>query len=130
MLFGRIILALTALLFLVYGVVCLFSPQVPAGYIGLILTANGDTTATVEFTAMYGGLQTAMGLVFGWYVLDRERLPTGLGVMATLFAGLGIARAIGLTAYGVDNYNAGAAGYELGSAVLATIGWLLTRRRS
>ena len=130
MLFGRIILALTALIFLAYGIVCLFSPQVPAGFIGLILTSNGDTTATIEFTAMYGGLQFAIGLVLGWYALGRERVPTGLGVMATLFAGLGIARAIGLVAYGSDQYNDSAVIYELGSAVIAAICWLLTRRRN
>lgn len=128
MLFGRFILALNALTFLAYGIVCVFSPQVPAGFIGLILTANGDTTATIEFTAMYGGLQSAIGLVLGWYALRRERVPTGLGVMATLFAGLGIARAIGLAAYGVDHYNGGGVIYELGFAVIAAICWLLTRR--
>ena len=56
---GKIILWISAAVFICYGLVCFFSPAVPAGYAGLDLT-NGDALA--EIGAMYGGLQTGFGL--------------------------------------------------------------------
>lgn len=124
---GRIFLGLMALVSIAYGIGCLFVPQLPAGLAGMIVPASGDTTALVAFTAMYGGLRTAMGIMFAWHVLDRRRAVTGLGVMATLMGATGIARTFGLVSYGTDPYNTTVVVFELGTAILAAIAWLMAR---
>ena len=54
---GKIILWISAVMFIGYGVACFFSPALPAGYAGLTIT-SGD--AFSEMGAMYGGLQTGI----------------------------------------------------------------------
>ena len=43
---GKIVLWFTAAMFIVYGVVCFFSPELPANYAGLVI-ASGDGYAEV-----------------------------------------------------------------------------------
>lgn len=128
MVVGRIFLGMMALVSIAYGSSCLFLPRLPAGLAGMILPSNGNTAAIVAFTAIYGGLQIAMGLLFGWYVLEHRRAVTGLGVMAALIGGLGIGRAIGLARYGADPYNTTVVVFNLGTATIAAIAWLMAHR--
>lgn len=128
MVVGRIFLGMMALVSIVYGIGCLFLPRLPAGLAGLILPASGNSAAIIEFMAMYGGLQTATGLMFGWYVLKHRRALTGLGVMATLMGGVAIGRAIGLARYGADAYNTTVLVFELGTAAIAAFAWLTAQR--
>ncbi len=57
---ARIFLGITAAVFIGYGLVCLASPEVVANATGMNLATS---TASVEVRAMYGGLQTAVGLL-------------------------------------------------------------------
>jgi len=61
MMLGKTILGVSALILISYGAVCLISPATPAAFAGLIIS-NGDAFA--EVGAMYGGLQTGLGLFF------------------------------------------------------------------
>ena len=56
---GKVILWVSAAMFIVYGLMCLFSPALPTGYAGLAMN-SGDAFA--EVGAMYGGLQTGFGI--------------------------------------------------------------------
>lgn len=126
MLFARALLLINGLLLAGYGVACLISPALPAGYMGVEL---GSAGGPVEFIAMYGGLQIAAGLYFAVCGVAISRFLEGIRLMAVLFAGLGLARLSGLLRIGVDDYNLYAVIYELGSMTLAIIALrLLTRR--
>ena len=55
---GKIVLWISAITFITYGLAVSFHPELPAGYAGLVMI-NGDAFA--EIGAMYGGLQTGFG---------------------------------------------------------------------
>ena len=106
----RIFLALMALLFTPYGLYCLFVPEtLQAG--GLLYeTATGST----EIRAMYGGLQTAVGLFAAWGALAPERAGQVLPALFALFAGLALGRLFGVVADGdVTSYTGGALVLEI-----------------
>jgi hypothetical protein len=115
-LFAKLLLILNGLTFIIYGLACAFDPSLPAGYIGMEL---GQAGGHVEFLAMYGGLQTALGIFFLYCGLHSGSRMAGLKCLALFFGGLGLARLVGLLTHGVDNYNLAAACYELGVALLA-----------
>lgn len=123
--FAKILLICTGVIFGVYGIACAINPALPAGYIGVEL---GDAGGTVEFMAMYGGLQAAMGLLFLYFGLRTELHAAGLKCIVLLLGGLGVTRLVGLMVHGPDSYNLGAVVYELGSVALAL--WALSRSRS
>ena len=56
----RLFLGFQALLFIPYGLYCLVNPAVLAGGAGV--TAS-SITGTIELQTMYGGLQTAVGVL-------------------------------------------------------------------
>ena len=58
---GQFVLWINAIAFIFYGLQCYFMPNLPADLIGFTLT-NAD--AKIEIMAMYGGLQTAVGLLW------------------------------------------------------------------
>ena len=91
MLVSRMILGVSALILMTYGLLCLVSPELPAEYSGLKIS-NGDAFA--EIGAMYGGLQTGLGLFFLLGTAKREA---------------------------VTAYTYGALGYELVTTCLALI---------
>jgi len=122
MLFARIVLIGTGILFALYGLACLLDPGVPARLIGVEL---GSAAGPVEFIAMYGGLQLALGIYLAACGADQARALHGLAVLAAITAGLGIARSIGLARLGLDDYNLYAACYELGTLAVS----LLARQR-
>lgn len=59
MLLGKTILAISSIVFIADGLVSLISPAIRAGFAGLRMT-SGD--AFTRIGAMYGGLQTGLGL--------------------------------------------------------------------
>ena len=97
---------------------CFFDPNVPAAYIGMEL---GNAGGPVEFIAMYGGLQFALGVYFLLSGLGTARIPEAVRIMAIIFAGLGVARLTGLLRVGIDDYNLWATVYELSSMTLAIL---------
>jgi hypothetical protein len=122
MTFARIWLGLNGLLFLVYGLVCLLDPAVPAGYAGMTLPG---ASARTEVAAMYGGLQAGLGAWLVWSALRPDRVPTALPVLAVLTGSLATGRAFGLAAHGATAYNVSAVLYEATVAVLAVFAWRL-----
>jgi hypothetical protein len=115
---GKIILWISAITFISYGLVCLFSPEVPAGYAGLTLT-NGDAYA--EIGAMYGGLQTGFGLFCLLGALRADLYRPALGLLVMVIGSLALGRLYS-TISGSDpvgGYTYGAMAYEFTTAILA-----------
>ena len=115
---GKIILWISAIIFISYGLVCLFSPQVPAGYAGLSMT-NGDAFA--EVGAMYGGLQTGFGLFCLLGALKADLYRPTLAALLLVVGGLALGRLYS-TLTGTDPvavYTWGAMAYESTTAIIA-----------
>ncbi len=111
MVLGKTILAVSALILISYGVVSLISPTTPATYAGLIIS-NGDAFA--EVSAMYGGLQTGLGLFFLLALLKSEFYRSGLIVLFLTIGSLAMARLVSLlmTDQILTAYSYGALVYE------------------
>ena len=117
---GKIVLWVTAITFLGYGIACLLSPDLPAGYAGLTMT-NGD--AFSEIGAMYGGLQIGIGLFCVVGVMNSPYFRPALMLLVLVIGGLATARLYS-TLIGVDpvgGYTWGAMAYEFGTAILAVV---------
>jgi hypothetical protein len=127
MAFARIWLALNGVLFLVYGLVCVVAPNLPAGYAELVLPT---ATARTEVSAMYGGLQAGLGALLCWSAMRPERVAHGLVVLVVLIGSLALGRAYGIVANGATAYNVGAIVYEATAAGLGFVAWRLVTARS
>ena len=118
---ARIFLGISAVLWLPFGLYCLFEPGFLAGAAGV-----GFTTATgsIDMRATYGGLTSALGafaligaLRPGW---TRQALIT----LAVACAGLGSARLLGVGLDGeLTAWTMQALALELGTVALGS--WLL-----
>jgi len=115
---ARAVLGLTGLMFAGYGLVSIFFPTIPAGYIGL---GSMNASTANEVVAMYGGLQAAMGVLFLYSAVRVEHQRTGLRLLVLLIGGLASARVLGLLAHGPTAYNLGAVGYEIATVVLGIV---------
>lgn len=117
---GKAVLWFAALVFIAYGLACLYSPALPAGYAGLAMT-NGDAHA--EMRAMYGGLQFGFGVFCLLGALRPDFLRPALASIVLLLGGLALARLYS-TVTGVDTvtgYTHGALIFEFSIAVLAAL---------
>ena len=123
MLLGKTVLGISTLVFIGYGLVSLLSPAIPAGLAGLIMS-NGDAYA--EIGAMYGGLQTGVGLFCALALVKPEFYRSGLTVLALAIGTLALARLISLLAAPdpVTTYTYGALGYEFLTAAAALLALL------
>tara|TARA_R110002073_G_scaffold251342_2_gene413954 strand:- start:1044 stop:1442 length:399 start_codon:yes stop_codon:yes gene_type:complete len=117
---GKSVLCISALLFMAYGLVSVVSPEIPAGFAGLEMP-TGDAYA--EIGAMYGGLQTGIGLFCllallrpAFYQSGLVLLLIGIGVLATarLYSSMSAPEPVSL-------YTIGAIGYEFLTALLAGV---------
>jgi len=126
MLFARVVLTATGLVFFIHGLVCFIHPATIGIESGLAMPTPGSI---IEVRAEYGGLPMALGLFFLASALQRVQIRTGLLVMVTALSGYASARiAAALIAGHVDPYNAAAIAYELTSASLGF--WALKRGQS
>lgn len=118
MLLGKSLLGVSALIFISYGLVSLVSPAVPSGLAGLVMS-NGDAFA--EIGAMYGGLQTGVGLFCLLALLKPDFYRAGLVLLVLGIGTLALARLISLlmTTDTVTAYTYGAMVYEFATATLA-----------
>ena len=113
----RIFLVLSALVWLPYGLFCLFQPQYLAEAAGV---AYRTATGATEIRAMYGGLQTAIGALALAAVFRPGLERVALVTLAFLCAGLGSARLLGVALDGdLSTYTAIGLGFEFGSLALA-----------
>jgi len=123
---ARIFFALTALIWLPYGIYCFFRP----GYLGEIAGVTATTTtATIELQAMYGGLQAGIGAFALAVALQPTRIRSALFASCFLFAGLAVTRLLAaLSAGEFSPYTMMGLGLEWGSTVIAL--WLLRRQHA
>ena len=118
-------LALSALVWLPYGVYCFAAPASLAEVAGVaFLSPTGST----ELRAMYGGLQAALGVLAAAGALSVAWCRPALAALGFVAAGLGTARLAGLALDGgFTSYTGGALLFEGLSAVAALA--LLAQRR-
>ncbi|GAB5452010.1 MAG: hypothetical protein Hals2KO_23380 [Halioglobus sp.] len=117
---GKFILWLSTLAFVSYGIACLLSPELPAGYAGLAI-ASGDGYA--EMGAMYGGLQTGFGIFCALGALRADLYRPALLLLVVVIGSLALGRLYS-TLMGVGPvgfYTWGAMVYEFFTAGLALI---------
>jgi len=117
---GKVILWVSAIGFIGYGLACLVSPALPTNYAGLVMT-TGDAYA--EVGAMYGGLQTGFGLFCLLGALRKDLFRPALMSLVLLVGGLALARLYS-TLTGVEavgGYTHGAMVYEFATAILSVI---------
>ena len=114
--FARILLVANGAAFALYGLACLASPGLVAGYVGMELPGP---SALAEVAAMYGGLQAGVGFLLLYCALRTERIAEGLGLMVILLGALALARTLGLLMHGPSAYNFGALAYESVTVALA-----------
>ena len=119
----RIFLGINAILWLPYGIYCLFQPSSLAEAAGV---AAASTTGTIELRAMYGGVQSAIGVLCGLAALrDEFRRPALIG-LAFVTGGLFLGRVAGVfIADEVSSYTGMALGLEISLASLAI--WFLSK---
>ena len=121
---ARIFLALSALVWLPYGLYCLHAPGSLADAAGVMAKTP---TGTTELRAMYGGLQAAIGALALVGCLRGGVTRTALVALGTLTAGLSSARLFGLVVDGgYTGYTGAGLGFEWTSTLVAC--WLLRRR--
>jgi Domain of unknown function (DUF4345) len=117
---GKIVLWVSAIAFTGYGLACLLSPGMPAAFAGLSIT-NGDALA--EIGAMYGGLQTGLGLFCLLGALRSQLYRPALGLLVMCMSGMALSR-LAWTLIGTDPvgaYTYGAMAYEFTAALLAAL---------
>ena len=87
-----IFLAISAALWLPYGLFCFANPGFLAEAAGV---AASSTTGTIELRAMYGGLQAGIGALALLAIWREPLRRPALVCIAFLCAGLGLARLAG-----------------------------------
>ncbi|MGB3621195.1 DUF4345 domain-containing protein [Ketobacter sp. MCCC 1A13808] len=109
-------LILNVIMWLPYGIACIVNPGLPTGFSGLEMTS---ATAMTEIRSMYGGVQSAMGVMCLMAVFASSLVRPALGAVAFVFSGLAIARVVGfLLDSSGSEYTYGAMGFEaVGAAV-------------
>ncbi len=115
---SKAILWLSGVVFTSYGLACLVSPALPAGYAGLIMS-SGDAYA--EIGAMYGGLQAGVGIYCIICALKPSLTRGGLLLLAIAIGSLAFGRAY--STYTTDDavtvYTWAAMIYEFSTATIA-----------
>ena len=115
---GKVILWISAIVFIPYGLLCLFDPALPAGYADLTM-GSGDAFA--EMGAMYGGLQTGFGVFCLLGALRRDFFRPALTAILLMVGGLAVARlySTATSADPVGTYTRAAMAFEFTTATLA-----------
>lgn len=111
-------LVLNGIVWLGYGAYLLFDPAALAE----IANVEGSTAGgLVELRAMYGGLQSAIGILSLVAARSATMARPYLLGLAVLVAGLAVGRVSGmaLEPAGADGYNLGAAAFEVVTALVA-----------
>lgn len=106
----RIFLFLLAVIWTPYGMYCLAFPGALEQIAGIVAPAG---TASVELRAMYGGVQTAVGLTALLAFFNAGFARQALFTQVAVFAGLAGARTLGVLIEGhFSGYTIGALAFE------------------
>ncbi len=123
---SKVFLCLLALMFIPYGLYCLVQPEMLSGAAGLVAKSK---TGKIELQAMYGGLQTGVGVLclLGAF---RERLQdAAMLALLFVFAGLAVVRvSLGLSQGDFSGYSLFAMSFE--SLCLIYLLWYQLSRSS
>jgi len=104
-------LILATIVWVPYGVMCFLDPAALAESTGVVASTP---TASTEIRAMYGGLQTAIGVLALLAIFRSGLVKSALVCLATLSAGLLTARLLGLAIDGgYTTYTGMAIGLEI-----------------
>ena len=76
--FARAVLLIPGALFIVYGAMCWYNPELPAEYAGLWVTQQDGLA---ELAAMYGGLQLCLGVIIFLSGILQGYLRPGLWLL-------------------------------------------------
>ena len=80
-------------IWLPYGIACLINPEMLSGLAGVNMTSP---TAITEIRAMYGGVQSAVGVICLFGLLKESMMRPALAMLSFVFAGVAAARVFGL----------------------------------
>jgi len=86
---ARLFLGFQAIIFIPYGLYCLVQPQMLSDSAGLTATT---VTGVIELQAMYGGLQTAVGVLCALAAAVERYRSGALMALLFIFAGLAVPR--------------------------------------
>jgi len=88
----------TALVWVPWGLYCLFVPEAWSGQVipGMEVFKLDTATARTEVRAMYGGLQIAIGLISLIAIFKKEHRTTTLLFLTLALSGLALSRMYGL----------------------------------
>ena len=121
----RIFLLLVGLGSAPYGIYCAINPGFLEGFAGVAATS---TTGKIELVAMYGGLQTGLGILALCGAFRPAYVHAALINVAFLLSGLGLFRLYAaLSAGEFSSYTVQGMAFELTFAAIAIF---LLRRRS
>lgn len=113
----KIFLGLSVLLWLPYGLFCIFTPEYLAEAAGVAATT---ATGTTEIRAMYGGLEAALGVLCVFALVRPEYAHTAATALCFVLAGLFLARFVGFVIDGSGSqYTYGTLVFESTYAVAA-----------
>jgi hypothetical protein len=117
---GKVILWISTLAFVSYGLMCLFDPNVVAIFAGLEIV-SGDGFA--ELGAMYGGLQTGYGVFCMLGALRDDLYRPALLSLVLLLGGLALGRLYSTITgdESVGGYTWGAMAFEFAIAILSLV---------
>lgn len=90
--FGRVVLWLAIVAFLLGGLGYFVSPVLFAGAAGISLGGSGAT----DFRATYAGIQLGLAVFMFWCVRRPGRLPAGLVMLGLVCAAVALTRALGI----------------------------------
>ena len=114
-------LLFTVLVWLPWGLLCIFDVSVIADIIGVVgVTPSGNS----DLRAMYGGVQTAVGLMAALALYDTRFFPNFLLALAFVGSCLALSRTYGLFADDSSTrYTWGVLAYEYFAAISSML-WL------
>lgn len=116
----KIFFGFSVLVWLPYGVYCVFVPESLAEVAGV---AASTSTGTTELRAMYGGLQAALGMLSAFALFRTTAAPAAATALCFVAAGLFLGRLIGFALDGSGSgYTFGALAFESTYALIA--GWV------
>ena len=110
-------LVFNVVVWLPYGIACLINPSVVTQFAGVAMSSS---TGVTEVRAMYGGVQTALGLLALLALFNSSVVRPALITIACVVTGLALSRIAGFFIDGSNSpYTFGAMAFESLSMIIA-----------